>query len=72
LKCLPFFCFVKSVIGGCDSYQMNTAVVEITGLSRRLCCVDAAKYTECGTDVLRILLGVYLITVCMGVERTSW
>jgi hypothetical protein len=51
---------------------MNTAVVEIAGLSRRLCCVDAAKYTECGTDVLRILLGVYLIAVCMGVERTSW
>lgn len=73
MKCLPIFCFVKSVIGGCNSYVVNAAVVSgITGQSRRVCCVDAAKYTECGTDILCVLLRVYLIPVCMGVERTSW
>jgi hypothetical protein len=74
LKCLPILCFVKNVVGGCNIYQMNTAVVSgiITGQSRCLCYMDAAKYTECGTDVLCILLGVYLIPVSMGVERTSW
>lgn len=74
MKCLPIFCFVKSVIGGCNIYQMNSAVVSgiITGHSRHLCYVDAAKYTECGTDVLHILLGDYLIPVCVVVERASW